>query len=54
MGKPKVTKTPDLLTETGILVAGGLGGVSEAAGEWGFGGLTVGRQKSAHSKPEVT
>ena len=47
-------KTPGLLTETGVLVSGGLGGVSGAAGVWWFLDLTVGSQKSAHSKILVT
>ena len=50
----KVVKTPDSKTEIGVLVSGGLGVVSEAAGVWGFGGLTVGRLFSLHSKPGVT
>ncbi len=50
----KVVKKQNLVNETGVLRSGGLGAVSEAAGVWLFVDLTVGRQFSAHSKPEVT
>ena len=51
------TKTPKihgLTTGTGVLGFVPLGGVSEATGVGLFGDLTVGSQKSAHSKREVT
>ena len=50
----KTAKRQNILTGTGVLISGGLGGVSGAAGVWLFGDLTVGSLFSAHSKPEVT
>ena len=49
-----MAKTPGLVKETGVSVSGPLGVLSEAPGPRGFGTLTVGRQKSAHSKIRVT
>ena len=54
LGFFKVAKTHGLSTETGVLILEPLGMVAEAYGQRGFAGLTVGRQFSAHSKPEVT
>ena len=50
----KSAKTHGLVKETVVLGSVSLGGVSVLSGVWGFGGLTVGSQKSAHSKPGVT
>ena len=54
IGKLKRAKKQNPVNETGVLRFGGLGVVSEAAGVRLFVDLTVGRQFSAHSKPEVT
>ena len=50
----KTSKIHGPTTETGVLVSGGLGGVSEALGVRLFVDLTVGSLFSAHSKPGVT
>ena len=50
----EVAKTPGLVTETGVLVSVPLGVVSSAYEPQGIAGLTVGRQKSSHSKIRVT
>ncbi len=49
-----MAKTPGLVKETGVLVSVPLGVVSAAYEPRGIAGLTVGRQKSAHSKNRVT
>ncbi len=50
----KVAKKHGSVKETAVLGFVPLGGVSEAPGVWLFVDQTVGRQFSAHSKPEVT
>ncbi len=50
----KTAKRQNILTGTAVLLSGGLGGVSGAAGVALFVDLTVGSQKSAHVSIRVT